>query len=364
MRVLQVCTALDGGGVDRYLFNYCTRIPEISFDFAVVDTGKKGILEPDLEQNSTVFRVPQLKNGPYKNYTALHHIMTKHHYDAVHVHLGYKGVVALLCAKNCGIKVRIAHSHCAEQPQNIFQKLCRVVLSFIAKCLATSLAACGEDAAGWMWGEKALQNGRVTLQNNAIDTAQFRFSQTQRQQLRRQLGVSDDTLLVGHVGRLCEQKNQLRLLDIFNLLHQQHPQSELLLIGRGGQEQEIREKIDCLGLQNSVRLLGVREDVPALLSALDVMIFPSLFEGFPVTLVEAQCSGLSVICSDCVTSSVKLTEAVSFLSLHDPDQIWVDATLNASKKRLHDGDLQLCHCGYDLTTEVQKLKQYYFQQIQ
>ena len=363
MRVLQICTALDGGGVDRYLLNYCTRIPEIAFDFIVIDTGKKGILESELEKQGTVYRIPRLKNGIRKNYAALRAIMSQTHYDAVHVHFGYKGVVALLCAKRCGIKVRIVHSHWAAQPQTALQAVLRHALTFVTKRLATALAACGEDAARWMWGARALRRGKVSLQNNAVDTAQFQFSPAQRRQMRQTLQVSEDTLLVGHVGRLCEQKNQLRLLDIFHLLHQQQPQSRLLLIGRGGQEQEICQKIDRLGLHDCVQLLGVREDVPMLLNALDVMIFPSLFEGFPVALVETQCNGLPIVCSDSVTASIKMSESVSFLSLRDSDQVWVDAALEASKNRRYDGVEQLCRCGYDLNTEAQKLKQYYFQQI-
>lgn len=364
MRVLQICTALDGGGVDRYLFNYCTRIPDIAFDFAVIDAGKKGILESELEKQGTVYRVPRLKNGICKNYAALRTIMSQTHYDAVHVHSGYMGAIALICAKRCAIKVRIVHSHGADQPQTVLQAILRHVLTFVTKRFATALAACGEDAARWMWGARDLRCGRVSLQNNAIDTTQFQFSPVQRQQMRQALQVSEDTLLVGHIGRLCEQKNQLRLLDIFHLLHQQYPQSRLLLIGRGGQEQEICQKIDRLGLHDCVQLLGVREDVAMLLNALDVMIFPSQFEGFPVALVETQCNGLPVVCSDNITASVKMTESISFLSLRDTDQTWVDAALEAAEHRRFDGAEQLCRCGYDLNTEAQKLKQYYFQQIQ
>lgn len=360
MRILEVCVDLDGGGIDRYLLNYCSRIPEIQFDFAVVDS-KIGILEPQLEAlGCRIHRVPRQRAGLRANYNAMKKILTDTRYDAVHVHLGYRGAVALWCAKRCGVKTRIAHAHIAAEPETTRQKWARKGFAWLVKGLATHLAACGIDAAKWVWGEKPYAQGKVTIHNNAIETAEYAYSAETRAIVRHELGIDEDALVVGHVGRLCAQKNQLRLLDIFGEMRRQRPDAVLLLVGRGDLEEAIRSKADEMGLSDAVRLLGVRDDVPRLLSAFDAFVFPSTHEGLPFTLIETQCNGLPAVSADTVTPWVKLGEDVQFLSLDESDAVWAQAAL-ASAKRGHDaaGACRVAAAGYDIDGEARRLRDYY-----
>ena len=360
MRILEVCVDLDGGGIDRYLLNYCSRIPEIQFDFAVVDS-KIGILEPQLEAlGCHIYRVPRQSRGVRANYNAIKQILTQHTYDAVHVHLGYRGAVALLCAKRCGIKTRIVHAHIAAEPESTKQRIIRKGFTFLSKRLATHLAACGVAAAKWMWGEKAYATGKVTIHNNAIATAKYAYSAETRFAARSALGLAEGTLAVGHVGRLCAQKNQLRLLDIFGEIHRLRSDAVLFLVGRGELEDSVRRKAEEMGLADAVRLLGVRDDVPQLLSAFDTFVFPSTHEGLPFTLIETQCNGLPAVSADTVTPLVKLGEDVQFLSLSQSDAVWAQAAL-AAAERGHDPDgaRHVADAGYDIDREAARLRDYY-----
>ena len=362
MKILEVCVDLDGGGIDRYLLNYCSRIPDIHFDFAIIDSGKKGILEKPLEElGCNIFRVPQQSAGLKANYNALKKIILQNGYDAVHVHLGYKSVVALLCAKNCGIKTRVVHAHIAFTPEGIAEKCIRRVFTFLTKRLATHLAACGIDAAKWVWGKRAYNKGKVTIHNNAIETKKYAFSEEVRKEMRRDLGLADTTVAVGHVGRLSAQKNQLRLIDIFAKLHSIRKDSVLFLVGRGEDEQLVRNKIEKLGLTDCVQLLGVRNDVPRLLNAFDVFIFPRTHEGLPFTLVETQCNGLYAVSADTLTKYIKISECVEFLSLEAEDTVWAEkALLLAAKGHLESGAQITADWGYDIDVQSKVLKQYYF----
>ena len=365
MRILEICVDLDGGGIDRYLLNYCSRIPDIQFDFAVVDN-KVGILEPQLEAlGCHIYRVPRQRQGIKANYNALKQILTQNTYDAVHVHLGYRGAVALWCAKRCGVKTRIVHAHIAAEPESKKQRILRKGFTFLVKRLATHLAACGVDAAKWVWGERAYAKGKVTIHNNAIETAKYAYSEDVRAAARADLGIDRDTLVVGHVGRLCAQKNQLRLLDIFCEIHRRQSDSVLLLVGRGDLDEPIRRKAEEMGVSEAVRLLGVRDDVPHLLSAFDTFVFPSTHEGLPFTLIETQCNGLPAISANTVTPLVQLGDDVQFLSLSQSDVDWAQAAL-AAAERGHDpeGARRVADAGYDLDREAARLRDYYVKAIE
>jgi glycosyltransferase involved in cell wall biosynthesis len=360
MRILEVCVDLDGGGIDRYLYNYCTRMTDIRFDFAIIQKDTVGILEKPLEAcGFQIYRVPRQRDGLSANYRALKRLMQRGRYDAVHVHLGYLSAPALLAAKNSGIRVRIAHAHIAAVPENEPARLFRRTLSFLTQRLATHLAACGTDAAAWVWGEQASRSGRVTIHRNAIAIEDYAYSAARRQQVRERLGLTE-AFVVGHVGRLSIQKNQLRLLDIFQALLERQPNACLLLIGQGELEEQILCRIHALGLQGHVRLLGVRADVPLLLNGMDLFLFPSLYEGLPFTLIETQCNGLPCVSSDAVTAEAAINANTVFLSLEEPDSRWAELALQlAARGRDPQGSLHVRQAGFALDTEVEKLRRYY-----
>lgn len=363
MKILEICTALDGGGVDRYLLNYCSRIKDVHFDFVAV-SGKEGILEEPLRKfGFNIFKVPRITKGVIKNYKALKRIMLQGGYDVVHSHLGHKSIVALLCAKRCGIKVRITHAHIAFIPESFIAKSIRKICTFFTKKLSTSLVACGVDAGKWLWGEKEYAEGNVTVFNNAIETANYAFSLSNREEKRKELGIGDETVFCS-IGRISDQKNQPFALEIFKEILEIRPNSTMIFIGRGERENDLKKRAEELGISHKVKFLGIRDDVPKLLSAMDVMLFPSLYEGLPFTLVESQCNGLYTLCSDTVTELVKYSESIVFKSLELSPKEWAkDAVALAAKGHFLLGKEETVTAGYDIDTEASKLKEYYFEKV-
>ena len=361
MRILEICVDLDGGGIDRYLLNYCSRIKDIDFDFVCVDKKKEGVLEkPIRDLGCNIYKIKQQSKGVVNYYKALKKIMTENTYDAVHMHLGYRGMIALFCAKMCKIKCRISHAHIAFEPESGSRKILRKICTVICKCLSTHLAGCGVDAAKWLWGTKSYEKGKVKIHNNAIDGEKFKFSSETRRAVREELGLSDETLAVGHVGRLCDQKNQLRLVEIFAEIKKQNENSVLFMVGRGDKEAAIVKKVEELGLSDSVKLLGIRDDVHELLNAFDVFVFPSTHEGLPFTLIETQCNGLYALSADTVTPLVKVSDCVKFISLDEENKVWASESIELAKK----GHLDTAHgdvvdAGYEINAEAGKLKKYY-----
>ena len=360
LRFLEICCDLDGGGSDRYVYNYCTRINNIHFDYSAVDN-RRGILEPLLEEKgSLVFHVPQIKKGPIKYYKTIKSYIKSGNYDGVHIHLGHKSFLALLAAKKSNVKTRIVHAHIAFVPENPIQRGIRFISTLATKHLATDLAACGVDAAKWVWGKKTYEYGKVRVINNAIETKQYAFDQSKRIHLREQLGIQEQQVVVGHVGRLSEQKNQIRLLEIFAELQKICGNAVLIMIGQGEMEKEIQEKIIELNIANSVKMLGVRKDVADLLNIMDVFVFPSKYEGLPFTLIETQCNGLRCLCSDTVTSLVDITGIIQFVSLDESNEKWAEKALQEVQKgRMIGAREKVVEAGYDIDMEALKLEQYY-----
>lgn len=366
--ILEICVDLDGGGIDRYLYNYCSRIKNIHFDFAIIDKPNEGILEPLIRKcGYEIYKVPRIKDGILSNYNSMRSIMKAKKYDAVHVHLGPYSLISLVCALLCGIKVRLVHAHLANVPESKINIKIRKALTFLTKLFATDLCACGIDAAKWVWGESTYNKGMVSVQNNAIITSDYEYNENIRKQIRSRLNIADSTLVVGHVGRISSQKNQIRIIDIFQEIIKLNNNTLLLLIGRGNKtdEEELRVKAKKLGILGKITFMGIRDDVPALLNAMDVFIFPSLFEGLPFTLIETQCNGLPCICSDSISSFSKVSDVIKFKSLAETDYEWAKESIiwgkigHSTKSRQ-----QVIEAGYDIDLESIKLAKYYISLIE
>lgn len=235
-------------------------------------------------------------------------------YDAIHIHGNSSSIVfELLAAKLAGVKKRIAHSHNTTCSSPKLDKLLRPLFYM----LCNERIACGEDAGKWLFGHR-----KFWIINNGVDTEAFRFNESLRVSERKKLGISDE-VLIGHVGRLNEQKNQTFLLDVFSELLQVEDNVKLLLIGDGPLEGVLKEKSTALNINNRVNFLGAVDNVNELINAVDLIVMPSLYEGLPLTLVEEQANGLVCIVSDSITREANLTGNLRFVSLDSPLDKWI-----------------------------------------
>lgn len=360
IKVLHTIPAMDGGGADRILYDYTIRmLDDFQVDF-IVHSEFEGILEKDLiSRGCQVFHIPALRKNKKEYKKRIQEIIRNGNYDIIHVSQGYRGVYFLHYAKKYGVKIRIAHSHMAYIPESFKETMIRKVATLYVKRCATALFACGNDAAKWMWGKKVFNNGKIYIMKNAIHAEQFSFSSEKRERIRREYNITDK-FVVGNVARFSYQKNHEFLIKIFAEVKEANPNAVLMLIGRGELENDIKKQVEELGLTDSVLFMGVRNDVPDLLNAMDVFALPSRFEGLPVTLIEVQANGLPAVISSCVTKEMAISDDFYFLPLSQPISEWADSIVKNKRK---DSANLIENTAYDLRVASDGLKNKYLSMI-
>ncbi len=354
IRVAQIIGKWLGGGVESVVMNYYRHIDrsKIQFDF-ICDEDSTNIPYEEIEKlGGKVILIPPYQKI-FKYHKELKKILKEGNYKIVHSHINTLSVFSLFAAKCAGVPVRIAHSHSTTNKQEKKKNLVKKVLRPFSKVFATDYMACTEHAGRWLFGNKEYDNGNVYLLNNAIDLDKFKYDEKLRKEKRKELNIKEDTLVIGHVGRFVEQKNHRFLIDIYNEVHKQNKNSILLLIGQGPLMEEMKEKVDSLGISNSVKFLGQREDVSELYNAMDLFLFPSLYEGLGMVLIEAQANGLPCIASTEVPKIADISNNVQFYNLNDSIDIWLK---NYDIKRFK---FIRKNCIYDIKKEAEKLEKYY-----
>lgn len=356
IRVLQVVTHMERGGLESTLMNYYRHIDRerVQFDF-LVHRQERAAFDDEIESlGGKLYRLPRLVPWSEGYLAALNHFFDEHpEYKIVHVHQDCLSSVILRAAAQHNIPVRIAHSHSANQDKNLKYPIKLWYKRSIPK-YTTNLFACGKDAGDWMFGGALFQ-----IINNAIDVEAYAYNPTKRQEMRRQLGLENE-LTIGHVGRFNQPKNHPFLLDIFAALLKKESNAVLLLVGGGEGMSQIREKAQKLGIAEHVHFLGVRSDVADLMQAMDVFVFPSLYEGLPVTMVEAQAAGLPCIISDKIPPECILTEGlVDVMPLSASPEIWAEKILAKRAIPRIDRRAEIAAHDFDITTEAVKLQEFY-----
>lgn len=355
IRVAHIMGKMMSGGVESVVMNYYRHIDQskVQFDF-IIDNDSTIVPYEEIESlGGRVYRIPPYQK-PVAYHKALLALFCENKYRIVHSHINTLSVFPLFAAKRAGVPVRIAHSHSTAGKGETMRNLLKYTLRPFSKVFPTHFCACSEYAGRWLFGDRFYDTGKVMLMRNAIDISKFAFDLQVRDDVRRELDI-EDKLVIGHVGRFMKQKNHSFLIDIFERIHMQTPNSVLLLVGEGELEQEIRNKAERLGLADCVRFLGVRNDVHRLLMAMDVFLLPSLYEGLPVVGIEAQVSGLKVVMSDTVTWEVKVTENLEYILLSRSADEWADLILKSTCDARYDCTAELTAQGYSIVTESDKL---------
>lgn len=361
IRVLHCVAGLGHGGYESLIMNLYRNIhrEKVQFDFV---SSFPGVYEKEIEAlGGVIHRIPFItQKGPFVYTAALDRVLrASPRYPIVHSHMDkFSGLVMQRAAK-AGIPVRIAHSHNTKNEGGLAFQLVKDHYGRMVLPWATDLFACSKAAADWMFGAKAA-DARILF--NGVQPEAFAPDAAARAAVRAELGLAGDVFAVGHVGRFTEQKNHAFLLKIFAALHARRPDSALLLAGDGPLRPKIAEQARRLGLSEAVRFLGLREDVPALLSAMDCFVFPSLHEGLPVTLVEAQAAGLPVVASSAITDEVCITPLVRRMGLDEPAGEWAAAALELAgggfaARRCPAGAIRAA--GYDIADTARWLEEFY-----
>lgn len=328
-RVCLLCESWTSGGIESFLYNVLTHadLTGLSVDVVAAQLGRS-VFTPPLEALGVEFyELSGKPNEPGRNHRAFRALLAQRRYDCLHLN-AFQGLTLayLRLAREAGVPVRIAHSHNTALRKSPARPL-KLALHRWARGRyagdATARWACSAPAADFLFGPGAAYD----FIPNGIETEHFRFDGAARAQLRRELNLGD-ALVVGSVGRLCYQKNQSFLLDVFAALLKRRPDSVLLLAGEGEDRPALEEKARALGLGDAVIFYGATDHVERLYWAMDVFAFPSRFEGLGIAAVEAQAAGLPVVCSDHVPPEAKLTGRVRALSLDDDAGAWARALLD------------------------------------
>lgn len=361
IRVLQVMSTLGRGGAETVVMEWLRRIDreQFSFDFIVNDDGIEHAYEREaLDLGCRIVRAPRFKLWNLFPYITWWYRCLKLHEEwrIIHAQNTIPAFVYLSVARLLG-RTTIAHSHAAGGLQGRLLYRLKELLLLPLRWIAHVRLACSRAAADWMFGDKT--SARVIP--NGIDLARFAYSIDARLATRNQLGLTSE-FTMGHVGSFHEPKNHTRLLRIFAAVLEHDPSAKLILVGDGHLRRQIEGEIAALGISGAVILTGLREDIPDVMAAMDVLVLPSHYEGLPVVLVEAQASGLPCVVSDAVTREVALTDLVRFASLSEPDDSWADAILDTRSSGVRRSRIeQLRIAGYDSAQVARELQDLYME---
>lgn len=362
LRVLQVGMTRNLGGIETYLIEQFRHLDKTKIDYDFVNiTGEYSICYEDeiLASGSKIFKVVSRHKNPLLHYWQWFNILLQHKgvYDVIVLNTNsLEYVFPLVLGKVFGIPVRVIHSHNSgfENKQGLARRL---LVGMNKKLLAWSANlrfACSQFAGQWMFKDNPYH-----VIYNAIDIHKYDADLAVRNEMRQALNL-DTALTLLHVGRFSYQKNHSFLLDIFKEVHSIQPDSVLLLVGDTSEESEfltdVKEKIKAYGLENSVRLLGRRDDVNRIMQAADVLVMPSFFEGLTVVGIEAQACDLPLLLSDTVTKELGLLPSTRFVSLDAGAKTWAEVIVNSKQHNRRSRYEELKAAGYDIAFETERVE--------
>ena len=355
IRVLHVLNNLGSGGAESFVMNVYRNIDrtKIQFDFLIRSKNNGPMVNEIEEMGGKVFIQPSFPKHFISNYVALDKFLKQNaqSYVAIHVHANSLVYVRpLKLAKKYGIEKRIIHSHNTKSAADIIHKF---NIDRIDRW-ATDRFACSNWAGEFMFPHK-----QFLFVSNGIDISKFSYSNEARNRIRAQFAITDETIVVGNVGRFSPQKNHPKIVEIFKAYHETNRKSKLLLVGEGGNRKMIEELVAQNGLQNDVIFTGAVTNVEDYLSAMDVFLLPSLWEGLAIVLIEAQANGLG-----CIASTTTPPESdcgnVLYLGLDESAEKWAEAISTQERKPPCSELLS----NFDIKTVAQRLETFYLSEIE
>ncbi|MUV37170.1 putative glycosyltransferase EpsF [Lentibacillus sp. JNUCC-1] len=365
IRVLHVVSSMGRGGIETFIMNIYRKIDrsKVQFDF-LVHTQEKCAYDTEIRSlGGRIFSITPRKHGMLENRKDLNNFFKEHkEYKIVHQHLSSLTYIEpLKLAKKHNVPIRIVHSHNTMQGGIFIHKYIHKFNKRFIGSIATHYFACSRLAAKWLYPKKQYNNNNYQIINNAIDTERFVYNEEIRRVKREELGI-EDSFTLGHVGRFTHQKNHELLIDIFKNIHDRCENTKLILVGDGELRKSIEEKVQKLHLKDKVIFTGVRSDIPELLQAMDVFVMPSYHEGLPVTVVEAQASGVPCVLSTNITQEIEILNIVEWCNLTDDLSTWTNSILNFKKiNHRNNKKNEIIKAGYDVNDLAKRLEKIYHQ---
>lgn len=361
IRVLQVLGGLNLGGAETMVMNLYRRIDKskIQFDFIIHLQDKQAYEDEVLAMGGKVYRFPAF-NG--RNLIIQRNLWKKFflehkEYKILHSHVRSYASVYIPIANKCGLKT-IIHSHSTSNGNGFSAKI-KDIMQYPLRFQADYLFACSKEAGQWLFGKKACKKNNFKVIHNAIDSKKFSFCSIKRKEIREKLGINDK-FVVGHVGRMTKPKNHTFLLRTFLEVNKIRKDAVLLLIGDGELRSSIEKDIRDLGIMDKVIVLGSKNNTQDYYQAMDVFVFPSLWEGLGIVCIEAQDSGLSCIVSENIPKEIDVEEnLIHVMHLSDGEKKWADAISRVSVSSRYGRQMALCRAGYDIEENAMLIEDFY-----
>lgn len=360
IRILNMFTIMNRGGAETMVMNYYRNMDrdKVQFDF-LVHRQERGAYEDEIEaMGGRIYRMIPVYPQNFHAYKKMLRQFFQEHmeYRIIHSHMSELGYYAFRQAKAQGVPIRICHAHNAP----IGWDLKMIMRNYFKRRMMpyiTHLFICGQESGDWLFGSKK-RNQFIQL-NNAVDAKKFRYDPKSEEGIRDELGLNG-TLVIGHVGRFNTQKNHTFLIDVFEKIAEKRNDAVLVLAGQGELEGAVREKVRRKHLEEKVLFLGVRTDMHRIMQSFDVFVFPSLFEGLPVTMVEAQAAGNLCFISDTIPGQCILTPDVHVLPLHHSAGEWAEKILLEHGKYIKtDRYDRMAASKFDIAENAKWLEEFY-----
>ena len=365
-RILHIVGIMDLAGQETFIMNVYRKInkEKVQFDF-LVHTNKTGYFDQEivslggkirriLIRNKGIVRLIRRLFDSYKFYR------NNREYDTIHIHASNaKCILEAIPAKLAGVKRIIIHSHNINSPQ---PKIHYIFKPFIG-IFATDYFACTQKAAEWMFSKSILISRKrgVKIIKNSIDTTKFSYNLSVRESVRSEYKI-EDNFVIGHIGRFQYQKNHEFLIEVFEQIIKKKNDAMLLLIGEGQDKEKIKSIVSKKGLIESVKFLGLQDNIPSLLQAFDAFILPSHYEGFGIVAIESQAAGLVTVVSKNVPIDVKVTDLIEFVSLDNAPSDWAKVVIDTCEKHKREDTYQsIVDAGFDIEENAHLLELFYLE---
>lgn len=361
IKMLHVAVSLTGEGIANYIYNYFSHIDSEMFkiDLVINNSNVDNIYQESLEKKGiNVYKIHSYEDSIKQWLDEIDEMMTRIKYDIVESHVGIRSNMVCKLAKKHNIPVRIIHTHIAYEPESFIKKAIRKSVNTLYASYVTDYFGCSEDALKWTFG-RLTNTIRSNVIKNAIETEKFTYNVETRKKYRRILNLKDE-FVIGCVGRLCFQKNQEFLIDIFNVVQKHIEHSKLLLVGDGPDRTMLERKCSELGITNKVVFMGLRDDVCALLNSLDAFVLPSRYEGFGIVYLEAQINRLpSFGTLERVPSNVAVSNTMHYISEKNSPEEWASEIISIAAKGRESSNIEIDE--FDIQKQISVLEEKYLQ---
>lgn len=383
--VLQLVGGGDAiGGVEKMLLNYYAYMDrsKVRFDFCFFRRSTLIASHSEFSESLKSANVYDLQlfegsnkiMGYLKAIPKVKKLIIENGYDIVHINAGRFPLLlsGLIAAYLSGAKVRITHSHSTKEISvhakivDYFYYLGFAIIRPLLRLLSTHLSACSSEAAKYMFGKSVVKSPKYIPIHNAIIMKQYIYNEITREEVRKELGVvSHNNLVLGHIGRFSNEKNHLFLIDVFAAIKKRRDDAILWLAGDGSLRTDVERVVSDYGLNNSVLFLGQRCDADRLYQGMDALIFPSLWEGLSVTIVEAQAASLPIFTSSNISPEHKITNRLKFVDLAKGADYWADYILRELQSTVPREDMssQITASGYNIEVEAKTLQNFYVEAV-